>query len=745
MEKTVMQNISDMRDELKITDDDVFGSLRPEVDGLSDCIRTWKKRDIAGARAGFVEYFMNRKKPVWTFDWRDRGDCVQDPFEDNNRGTQFSVTPMERSKALLENVVVDAHGGHTSIDDLDAIPENILEHGAAFSFVIVNHHWVSELAEAWARTRDERYAEKLVELLHRFEARWPLRVTVPEPKPAWYNQESKPPWAIMPIGKTARNFLDALYTGVLSSSAFSADDRFLFLKTLWFFAFQFTWFTGKIPFEQANHHLFEVGCIPFLMGTMLHEFNGFPEMQIDGAKVINQHLQHDFLPSGAYMEHSTSYCLATMWMYTLPWTIARANDYRLIKPENRTVLKKWMGWLADVTRPDGVIGHIGDGKPRSVKRYLENAAALCADAEAKGLRCALPYGSGLEISRSLHGDYRSCETHLPPVRSAVYEDKAWIVLRDGWHGPDASHFLMSAPRPPYNHGHWDMGHFVLFTRGQSFIGDPASHIYNGYYDAERRGYLYSMGAHNVLTVDDDELMPKRSLYPIWTGNPPPCTVAAWHLGQEVDFVTIYHDGYAPKRHVREVLFKKHAYWLVLDYLTPDEPGTQPQCWVHTIRRFIHFSFGVTAALENGIAVARSGREALMIVPAGMRAPDLNICKDRILEPERKELGAAELPDVLEIRNKVLGPAVMALLIYPYRADKKPDVSPQVTVLNTEGGNPVRVEVKMPDSTDVWETYTLTAPDSPAEQSFGKITNTLDISGKRTSLPAIWSERARSRF
>ena len=66
-------------------------------------------------------------------------------------------------------------------------------------------------------------------------------------------------------------------------------------------------------------------------------------------------------------------------------------------------------------------------------------------------------------------------------------------------------------------------------------------------------------------------------------------------------------------------------------------------------------------------------------------------------------------------------------------------------MNAEGDNPVRVEVKMPDATDVWETYTLTAPDSPAEQGSGEVINTLDISGKRTSMPAICSERARATY
>ena len=61
-------DMSDMRDELKVTEEDVFGNLRPEVKQLSDCIRAWEKREVPGARAAFVDYFMYREKPLWTFD-----------------------------------------------------------------------------------------------------------------------------------------------------------------------------------------------------------------------------------------------------------------------------------------------------------------------------------------------------------------------------------------------------------------------------------------------------------------------------------------------------------------------------------------------------------------------------------------------------------------------------------------------------------------------------------------------------
>ena len=358
---------------------------------------------------------------------------------------------------------------------------------------------------------------------------------------------------------------------------------------------------------------------------------------------------------------------------------------------------------------------------------LENAATLCGSPEARALHEALDGATG--------------DARAPERGSAVYEDKGWIVLRDGWVGDRASHFMMSAVRPPTNHGHWDMGSFTLFARGRDFIGDPASHIYNGYHDAERRGYLYSMGAHNTLTVDDDELISYRELYRTWRSPITPCSVAAWSLGEKADFVTVYHDGYAPKRHVREVLFRKGRYWLVLDYLSGEDHNGAPDPWTHTIRRFVHFSFGVRAVVEDGVVVAESSGEALTLAPSESADMELDIAKDRILEPERRKLGVAETPDVLTIRGKARGPTVMALLIVPHAADERPPVAVRAAAV----GDSVRVGIETPEGADVWETRTLTAPDGPAEKGSGEVVNVLTTPGGTFLMPAAWSERARFEF
>jgi len=61
-----------------------------------------------------------------------------------------------------DDVVICANGEHVSIADLDAVPEVKLRYGSSFCFSVIRHGWASVLAEAWARTRDERYAQKLV-------------------------------------------------------------------------------------------------------------------------------------------------------------------------------------------------------------------------------------------------------------------------------------------------------------------------------------------------------------------------------------------------------------------------------------------------------------------------------------------------------------------------------------------------------------------------------------------------------
>ena len=737
--------MSDMGDELKVTDDDVVRILGPEVSELDACREAWRRNDLPSARAEFVKHFMQRQRPRWLFDWRGRNDPVTDPYDNISRGV--STRPSELAEALLDDVVPHK-GGRTSLNDLDAVPDSELAHGMSFVVVIERHAWAADLAEAWARTRDERYAGKLVELLHRLRAKWPLRVTMDEENPLYYfyNNAGLPKYHLMTIGKTCRNMLDALYMGVLSSPAFSTDDRFLFLQTLWFFAWQHSLFTGRFPFMNANHHLFEKGMTPFVIGTMLPEFKRFPEMQQDGARIVNEHVRHDFMPSGCYMEHSTSYVVATLkLMYLFAWQVAEANDYPLLTSANETVIRKCMKWFLDVTRPDGVIPAVGDGGDTEAAWTLENATALCGDAGARALRSGVGR-PGLSLPPFLRERFNACAEALPEPASAVYEDKGWIILRDGWHGHDASHLLMSAVRPPINHCHWDMGHFVLFTRGRSFIGDPASGVYGGHHDLERKGYLLSMESHNVLTLDGDTIIPRRIVGSRWPVNPTPCTVAAWSLGDEADFATIYHEGYElagypPFRHVREVLFRKRGYWVILDFLR--EGG--PPGWIHTVRRFVHFSFGIEAEVRGDRVVAVSGGDAITILPADATGLELEISKDAFLEPERARCGAARLPDVLQITNKTDGPSVMAFLIYPHDAGDVPDLALRVSAPVPGATGPVEVAIATPGSADQWQTHTLMDPDAPARAGAGNVVNTLTVSGRAIPMPAQWTDKARYVF
>ena len=183
--------------------------------------------------------------------------------------------------------------------------------------------WAADLGELYARTRDDRYARKLVEIFRRFDNAFPRRVTIDDPNSPWLDQSRVPPWHLMFVGKATRNMIITLYTGVLHNPVVTLEDVFAFIKKLWFYAAQFTRFTRRGDFQHCNHHWYERGTCPFTFGLMFPEFQGFEEMRDWGCEVINAHLERDFFEDGTYFEHSTCYNAGTLGTNLLmPWVTA---------------------------------------------------------------------------------------------------------------------------------------------------------------------------------------------------------------------------------------------------------------------------------------------------------------------------------------------------------------------------------------------------------------------------------------
>jgi hypothetical protein len=64
--------------------------------------------------------------------------------------------------------------------------------------------------------------------------------------------------------------------------------------------------------------------------------------------------------------------------------------------------------------------------------------------------------------------------------------------------------------PNYAHGHADLLSPVLWLRGQRIFVDAGTFTYNG--DAQWRRYFRSAKAHNVVTVDDQDMAEQASTF-----------------------------------------------------------------------------------------------------------------------------------------------------------------------------------------------------------------------------------------
>ncbi|MDP6775266.1 MAG: heparinase II/III family protein, partial [Candidatus Latescibacteria bacterium] len=364
-------------DEGSASDADFFSQIRLDRTGLEAVREAAAAGSWPQASEELARYFLQRKAPRWYFDWRFRTEPVTAHWDRRHTwGTPQLVPLAERTNALLEDVFVDGNGGRHDVSDMERFIASKPRHGEKSQHVTM-FIWATDLGVMYARTRDSRYARKLVELFRAYNRAFPRRVTNTNPENPWLDESHPPGWHEMFVGKAAMHMVATLYTGILHDPSVTLGDVYILIKKLWFYAAQFTRFTKVETYKHYNHHWYERGACPFMLGLMFPEFEGFEAMRERGREVINQHLELDFFDDGSYLEHSTCYNAGTMGADLLvPWTCAFANDFPLIKPENLGHVRSWLSWCAGLTRPDGVLPAIGDEFDSTPLNRLGRGAVL---------------------------------------------------------------------------------------------------------------------------------------------------------------------------------------------------------------------------------------------------------------------------------------------------------------------------------------------------------------------------------
>lgn len=262
-------------------------------------------------------------------------------------------------------------------------------------------------------------------------------------------------------------------------------------------------------YSSANNHLIAELTTLVLVGTQLKN----TEWVKTGRRLLIEHLPAQILPDGVGAEQSPSYQLHSMEFYVL----AGLSLKRMKQPFPSSTLERlqkgalFLQAIADAKGAPPAFGDNDSGHilplstTYSAYKSLANAVAyLCADARVL-------YSDWTEDDKLFwllgvkeYEAFRLDNEQKPktPKHADAYTDGGYYILRDAVAEHDVKVVFDAAAlgMPPLaGHGHADALSFVLMLDGQQILIDPGTYTYFG--DERWRNYFRGTAAHNTIRVD----------------------------------------------------------------------------------------------------------------------------------------------------------------------------------------------------------------------------------------------------
>ena len=507
-----------------ISDDELFAMLDLDRSGLE------KVRDAhdPGARMHeFAEYLRGRETPAWKWDWRSEPEREADPSR---------VDTIAADRVLAHELYSCSHY-HKYEGEIDWTlnPINYRE----WPWQLSRHRDWTVLADAYRRTGDEKYAREFVFQLMDWLAKCPVPTTV--------SGNGSYTWRTIEAGiRAGQSWMD-IYHKFLISPSFTDEAVVAMVKS---FA-EHARHLAKYP-TTGNWLAMEMNGLMHV-GAMFPEFKESAEWRRTAMEKTYEELDRQVYPDGAQIELATGYHQVSLGNFISAWEIAHLNGVPV--PDDFIArIQKMYDYNLYASMPGGTLPGLNDSGRTDIRGSLAKAFTFYPDRK----------------------DYEWVSTggkdgEKPSVGSIALPFSGQIVTRSGWDADDR-YLLMDAGPFGYGHQHEDSLSFVIYSHGRYHLVDPGNYPYDS---SEWRKYVLSTRAHNTIRVDGEDQhrrdKPNRADYVI--SKPLP---NKWIAGEGFDYACgSYAEGYGPRNdtrveHTRHILFVKPEYWIVTDFLTPQD-------------------------------------------------------------------------------------------------------------------------------------------------------------------------------
>ncbi|MDO5407597.1 MAG: heparinase II/III family protein [Eubacteriales bacterium] len=614
-------------DERLITDEEVFSAFDLSLPSLAPVRSAFDKGDLAAAKKELIHYFETRTSPYYLHDYRSLPlqkidtDANTHDFQ-SSMGLSGSLKEfcLYAGRKLMDHIYVRPGRNRLELDlgpDYENLPHfNFLEDQGkkhrAVSDIFVRGPVFEYLAVLYHETGDKKVLAQFEEMLSVFWEHYPLvlEYTGADASRFCLTEDRD----VMSTGWLILQYISLFYTRI--PYEIGTDKAFGIIKRIWFLGSQFHRFE-KDGYRKYNHHMWERGIVPFLMGVLLPEITDFRSFKERGAAVLCMHIRDDFNESGGYSEHSIPYWsgAALCSMIYLAVHIANLNHESLLDEESKQRLYTTFEALARISPPQDHYPSLGDNGGPLVDPVLEIGAKTMSNVSCREILALRNHEIDV-LPEDIPLDYA--------------DDRCGFVCCRSGYDRTANYLLMSAKVNcgDTGHNHMDMLSMFIMFRGQKFIGEPYARLlyHTATMGSAHRGYGYNMSAHNTVLAYGNPVQPDKMYANKWGVYRPDSPVSDFVSTDEGCFVSAYHDAYTTCRHRRSLYFHREKGLLIHDRMEHGNRLDDPH-----IQRW---------HLMPDVTVSRIDDTTLLLEKHGVKilcfwsgSPEIRVWKNELLFPE----------------------------------------------------------------------------------------------------------------
>lgn len=554
----------------------LFEALDLERPDLSEVRRAWSAGEKARACSELVEHFMS-----------------------NEAGEPYRLTERNYNLAAADRTLEDEL---IASGDWFKIPRQE-DGGINWSYrgppdydnnqmgQINRHSWMLSLLFAGYDTGEAKYQEKLdlylrdwsarTERHHQFmtewnEARWPRA------------SDRK-----LNAGIRMRDFWPTIFYSFLPSEHFSEATKILMLAAI------------AEHGEYLRHHHAHHGnhLVMQLLGLMnltvaFPEFKKASDWQDHAVAVLGEQFREQMYPEGVQKELAANYHLIVVRdMEFFSDLLERSG--READPYYLEMVEKGYEYLAFSLKPNG-------------------ESPMLNDVNAQG------WGKELLVKSDRYdwADWRYVVSHGEEGErpdfglSIMYPWSGRLISRSGW-SEEAQWSVFDIGPHGIAHQHNDKLHLAIHALGRDLLVDSGRYTYKNYgsiHPRDLRGYVRRSWGHNVIIVDHQSQNDE-----VFEIDEP---AENWKIAEEYDFALGRFDkgwyGGIGGVHERALVYLRDKYWLVVDRMQLEEPGTIQVLW--------HLHPDSSAAIQGRreVVTINPGEANLRITPVPLEGPDWSV-------------------------------------------------------------------------------------------------------------------------